>query len=254
MLVLDRFRPPWTRGAGSTPWHWILDEVGARIVAELTGTERRRLKWSHATSLAWQTHQSSATGSRSTSSSSAWPRNSPPPEDPSASGTASEPPNTFSTRGSYPTAMRCCTVLIHPRRMSCSSSTGRQSPSSAYAIRPSATRPSFHAARSAKRTHSSSSPPRRRHAPRRFATRPPSPGRKSPSPCGVHRARHSRSPPRSGVSVAQRPFAAIVAPSGLGWEHDAALLIFGEGARRVARSSRAAGADLLGLGGHNRPR
>jgi hypothetical protein len=52
LLVLDRFRPPWTRGGGSTPWHWILDEVGARIVAELTGTERRRIKWSHATSLA----------------------------------------------------------------------------------------------------------------------------------------------------------------------------------------------------------
>lgn len=52
LLVLDRFRPPWLRGEGSTQWHWILDEVGARIVAELTDTDRKRLKWSHATSLA----------------------------------------------------------------------------------------------------------------------------------------------------------------------------------------------------------
>lgn len=52
LLVIDRFRPPWPCGGGSTPWHWILNEVGARIVAEHKGTERRRLKWSHATSLA----------------------------------------------------------------------------------------------------------------------------------------------------------------------------------------------------------
>jgi hypothetical protein len=52
LLVLDRFRPSRPRGEGSAPWHWILDEAGARIVAEHKETERRRLKWSHATALA----------------------------------------------------------------------------------------------------------------------------------------------------------------------------------------------------------
>lgn len=52
MLVLDRFRPSRPRGEGSAPWHWILDEAGARIVAEHMETERRRLRWSHATALA----------------------------------------------------------------------------------------------------------------------------------------------------------------------------------------------------------
>src|SRR5438105_1259400 len=34
LRVLDRFRPPWRRGEGSTPCHWLLDEAGAQIVAE----------------------------------------------------------------------------------------------------------------------------------------------------------------------------------------------------------------------------
>ncbi|HTB49852.1 MAG TPA: replication-relaxation family protein [Solirubrobacteraceae bacterium] len=50
--VLDRFRPPWQRGEGSTPHHWILDEAGAHIVAELSGIERGDLKWRHSTALA----------------------------------------------------------------------------------------------------------------------------------------------------------------------------------------------------------
>jgi len=51
LRVLDRFRPPWPRGAGSTPHHWILDEAGAYVVAEQNGIERRELKWRHATAL-----------------------------------------------------------------------------------------------------------------------------------------------------------------------------------------------------------
>jgi hypothetical protein len=52
LRVLDRFRPPWTRGAGSTPYHWILDEAGAHVVAEQTSVSRRDLKWRHSTALA----------------------------------------------------------------------------------------------------------------------------------------------------------------------------------------------------------
>ncbi len=52
LRILDRFRPPWQRGEGSTPYHWILDEAGAHIVAELRGIERRELNWRHSTALA----------------------------------------------------------------------------------------------------------------------------------------------------------------------------------------------------------
>jgi hypothetical protein len=52
LRVLDRFRPAWHRGEGSTPHHWILDEAGAHLVAELRGIERRKLNWRHSTALA----------------------------------------------------------------------------------------------------------------------------------------------------------------------------------------------------------
>ncbi len=52
LRVLDRFRPPWRRGEGSTPHHWILDEAGAHIVSALYGIERRELKWRYSTALA----------------------------------------------------------------------------------------------------------------------------------------------------------------------------------------------------------
>lgn len=52
LRVLDRFRPPWERGQGSTPWHWILDETGAYIVAEQLGIERKELNWRRAPGLA----------------------------------------------------------------------------------------------------------------------------------------------------------------------------------------------------------
>src|SRR6266540_4980567 len=34
MRLLDRFRPPWRHGEGSTPYHWVLDEAGAHVIAE----------------------------------------------------------------------------------------------------------------------------------------------------------------------------------------------------------------------------
>jgi hypothetical protein len=52
LRVLDRFRPPWQRGEGSTPYHWVLDEAGAHIVAQALGLERGELRWRHATAIA----------------------------------------------------------------------------------------------------------------------------------------------------------------------------------------------------------
>jgi hypothetical protein len=51
MRVLDRFRPYWQRGEGSTPYHWLLDETGAYIVAAEQRIERRELRWRHTTAL-----------------------------------------------------------------------------------------------------------------------------------------------------------------------------------------------------------
>jgi hypothetical protein len=55
LRVLDRFRPPWQRGQGSTQWHWILDETGAYIVAEHLGIERKQLNWRRTSALALAT-------------------------------------------------------------------------------------------------------------------------------------------------------------------------------------------------------
>jgi hypothetical protein len=52
LRVLDRFRPPAPHGTGSSPYHWILDEAGAHVVAAQYGIERRELKWRHTTALA----------------------------------------------------------------------------------------------------------------------------------------------------------------------------------------------------------
>lgn len=43
LRVLERFRPTWRRGEGSTPYHWILDTAGAYVVAALRGLERHQL-------------------------------------------------------------------------------------------------------------------------------------------------------------------------------------------------------------------
>jgi Replication-relaxation len=48
LRVLDRFRPPRRRpGTGTNPYHWILDEAGAHVVAAQRDVDRRRLRWQH---------------------------------------------------------------------------------------------------------------------------------------------------------------------------------------------------------------
>lgn len=48
LRVLDRFRPPRPLPeTGSNPYHWILDEAGAHVVAAQLDKERRRLRWQH---------------------------------------------------------------------------------------------------------------------------------------------------------------------------------------------------------------
>lgn len=51
LRVLDRFRPRLALGDGSAPYHWVLDEAGAHIVATDRGHERRELRWQHARAL-----------------------------------------------------------------------------------------------------------------------------------------------------------------------------------------------------------
>jgi hypothetical protein len=51
LRVLDRFRPFWHRGQGSTPYHWTLDEAGAYIIAAEQRIERRELRWRHTTAI-----------------------------------------------------------------------------------------------------------------------------------------------------------------------------------------------------------
>jgi hypothetical protein len=48
LRVLDRFRPSRPRGRGTAPYHWILDEGGALIIAAEKGVERAKLGWQHA--------------------------------------------------------------------------------------------------------------------------------------------------------------------------------------------------------------
>jgi hypothetical protein len=52
LRVLDRFRPPSRHGEGSRPYHWILDEAGAHIVAQALGAERSELRWRHQAAIA----------------------------------------------------------------------------------------------------------------------------------------------------------------------------------------------------------
>jgi hypothetical protein len=48
LRVLDRFRPTKRRGEGTLPYHWVLDEAGALIVADHKGIHRSQLNYSHA--------------------------------------------------------------------------------------------------------------------------------------------------------------------------------------------------------------
>lgn len=52
LRVLDRFRPVRQRGEGTAPYHWVLDEAGALLVADHKGVPRRELRYSHADALA----------------------------------------------------------------------------------------------------------------------------------------------------------------------------------------------------------
>jgi len=47
LRVLDRFRPSLPMGQGTAPYHWILDEAGALIVADHLNIERTKLGWQH---------------------------------------------------------------------------------------------------------------------------------------------------------------------------------------------------------------
>ena len=43
--MLERFRPAWQHGEGSTPYHWLLDHAGAQVVAELLELPVKELNW-----------------------------------------------------------------------------------------------------------------------------------------------------------------------------------------------------------------
>lgn len=47
LRVLDHFRPSVPMGEGTAPYHWILDEAGALIVADHLNIERAKLGWQH---------------------------------------------------------------------------------------------------------------------------------------------------------------------------------------------------------------
>lgn len=60
LRVLDRFRPIRRRGDGTAPYHWILDEAGALIVADHKGIQRSELHYSHADALSLATSRNLA--------------------------------------------------------------------------------------------------------------------------------------------------------------------------------------------------
>ena len=51
LRVLDRFRPLLPRGLGSAPYHWVLDEAGAHIVAAEHQISRPELRYQHVAAL-----------------------------------------------------------------------------------------------------------------------------------------------------------------------------------------------------------
>lgn len=55
LRVLDRFRPGAKRGEGTMPYHWILDEAGALIVADHKGIDPSQLHYTHADALRYAT-------------------------------------------------------------------------------------------------------------------------------------------------------------------------------------------------------
>lgn len=57
LRVLDRFRPSLPMGEGTAPYHWILDEAGALIVADHLNVERSKLGWQHSVAASVATSQ-----------------------------------------------------------------------------------------------------------------------------------------------------------------------------------------------------
>ncbi len=55
LRVLDRIRPSAKRGEGTLPYHWILDEAGALIVADHKGIDPSQLHYTHADALRYAT-------------------------------------------------------------------------------------------------------------------------------------------------------------------------------------------------------
>jgi hypothetical protein len=51
LRVLDRFRPSLPRGEGTAPYHWVLDEGGALLVADHRGIDRAQLAWQHSAAI-----------------------------------------------------------------------------------------------------------------------------------------------------------------------------------------------------------
>jgi hypothetical protein len=60
LRVLDRFRPSVPMGEGTAPYHWILDEAGALIVADHLGRDRSELGWRHSVAASIATSQNLA--------------------------------------------------------------------------------------------------------------------------------------------------------------------------------------------------
>jgi hypothetical protein len=60
LRVLDRFRPSVPMGEGTAPYHWILDEAGALIVADQLGRDRADLGWKHSVAASIATSQNLA--------------------------------------------------------------------------------------------------------------------------------------------------------------------------------------------------
>ena len=52
LRVLDRFRPARPPRRGTAPFHWILDELGAHVVAASLHRDRRDLNWRRAAAIA----------------------------------------------------------------------------------------------------------------------------------------------------------------------------------------------------------
>jgi hypothetical protein len=60
LRVLDRIRPGANRGEGTMPYHWILDEAGALIVADHKGIDPSQLHYTHADALRYTTSRNVA--------------------------------------------------------------------------------------------------------------------------------------------------------------------------------------------------